>query len=226
MSKESTPRIVIHEGGPYEVTGEPTLTKRAQSESVYGEPLDWDLIGNADADYKRSKRYLLCRCGQSNSKPYCDGTHAKINFDGKLTADRSPNASRQKLIEGEGISMTDDGSLCEHAGFCGTRFTNVCAMMESTKYPEVRERARRMISNCPSGRLGFGPGYEHLEPQYEPSVATIKDGPLWVRGDIEMEADDGFVFDKLNRKTLCRCGHSSNKPYCDGTHKEIGFEAD
>ena len=159
MSEEPTPRVVIHEGGPYEVTGEPILTKRAQSESIHGEPLDWDLVGTEDADYKRRKRYLLCRCGQSNAKPYCDGTHGKIDFDGKLTADRAPSASRRKLIEGDGISMTDDGSLCEHAGFCGTRFTNVWAMMGSTRNPEVRERARRMISNCPSGRLGFGPGF-------------------------------------------------------------------
>ena len=164
MSDQPAPRILIHEGGPYEVTGEPILTKRAQSESVYGEPLDWELVGTEDADYKRRKRYLLCRCGQSNAKPYCDGSHEKVNFDGKLTADRAPSASRQKLTEGDGISMTDDRSLCEHAGFCGTRFTNVWAMMESTKDPEVRERARRMIANCPSGRLGFGPGYDDLEP--------------------------------------------------------------
>ena len=47
-----------------------------------------------------------------------------------------------------------------------------------------------------------------------------------MRGGIEMEAEDGFVYEALNRKTLCRCGRSSNKPYCDGTHKEVGFEAD
>ena len=226
MSEQQTPRILIHEGGPYEVTGKPILTKRAHSESVHGEPLDWDLVGTEDADYERRERYLLCRCGQSNAKPYCDGTHEKIGFDGKLTADRAPSASRQKLTEGDGISLTDDGSLCEHAGFCGTRFTNVWAMMESTKDPEVRERARRMIANCPSGRLGFGPGYEEREPQYERSLATIKDGPLWVRGGIEMEAGDGFVYEKLNRMTLCRCGRSGNKPYCDGSHKDVGFQAD
>ena len=226
MSEEPTPRVVIQKGGPYEVTGEPILTKRAQSESIHGEPLDWDLVGTEDADYKRRKRYLLCRCGQSDAKPYCDGTHEKIDFDGKLTADRAPSASRQQLIEGNGISMTDDGSLCEHAGFCGTRFTNVWTMMKLTKDPEVRERARRMIANCPSGRLGFGPGHEELEPQFEPSLATIKDGPLWVRGGIELEADDGFVYEKLNRMTLCRCGRSSNKPYCDGSHKNAGFQAD
>ena len=57
-------------------------------------------------------------------------------------------------------------------------------------------------------------------------MATIKDGPLWVRGGIEMVADDGFVYEKLNRMTLCRCGRSSNKPYCDGSHKNAGFQAD
>ena len=55
MSDESkpTPKIVIQEKGPYEVTGDPVLTKRAQSESIHGEPLEWDLIGTEDADYKR-----------------------------------------------------------------------------------------------------------------------------------------------------------------------------
>ena len=96
MSEESqpTPKIVIQENGPYEVTGEPILTKRAQSESIHGEPLDWDLVGAEDADYKRRERYLLCRCGQSNAKPYCDGTHEKIEFDGTLTASREPRAWR------------------------------------------------------------------------------------------------------------------------------------
>ena len=220
------PRIVIQENGPYEVTGEPVLTKRAQSESIHGEPLEWDLVGTEDADYKRRKQYLLCRCGQSNAKPYCDGTHEKIDFDGTLTASPQPSPGRRTTTEGEGITLTDDPTLCEHAGFCGTRFTNVWAMMERTSDPEVRERARRMIANCPSGRLGFGPGHEDLEPEYEPSVATIKDGPLWVRGGIQMESADGQAYEKLNRMTLCRCGRSDNKPYCDGSHKNAGFQAD
>lgn len=226
MSDESkpTPKIVIQENGPYEVTGEPILTKRAQSENIHGEPLDWDLVASEDADYKRRKRYLLCRCGQSNAKPYCDNTHEKIDFNGKLTASREPGP--RNLTEGDGISVNDDPTLCEQAGFCGTRYTNVWAMMEKTADPEVRERARRMIVNCPSGKLMFGPGYEHMEPEYEPSVATVKDGPLWVRGGIEMESADGQPYQKLNRMTLCRCGRSDNKPYCDGAHKNAGFQSD
>ena len=226
MNEQPTPRIVIQENGPYEVTGEPVLTKRAQSESIHGEPLEWDLVGTEDADYKRRARYLLCRCGQSNSKPYCDGTHEKIDFDGTLTANLMPSPGVRTTTEGEGISLTDNPTLCEQAGFCGTRFTNVWAMMERTSDPEVRERVRRMIANCPSGRLGFGPGYEDLEPEYDLSVATIKDGPLWVRGGIQMESADGKAYEKLNRMTLCRCGRSDNKPYCDGSHKNAGFQAD
>jgi len=222
LNEQPTPKIVIQENGPYEVTEEPILTKRAQSESIYGEPLDWDLVGTEEADYERRKHYLLCRCGQSNAKPYCDGTHEKIDFDGTLTA----TPGKRTRVEGVDISLTDDTTLCEHAGFCGTRFTNVWAMMEFTKDPEVRERVRRMIANCPSGRLGFGPGHEDLEPQFEPSVATVKDGPLWVRGGIEMESADGHRYEKLNRMTLCRCGRSKNKPYCDGGHKDVGFKAD
>ena len=122
--------------------------------------------------------------------------------------------------------MTDDPRLCEHAGFCSTRLTNVWQMLAETSDPEVRERVRRMISNCPSGRLGFGAGYEDLEPEFAPSIATIKDGPLWVRGGIEVEAGDGTAYQRQNRMTLCRCGRSENKPYCDGNHRHAGFRAD
>ena len=73
MSDKPTPRIVIHEGGPYEVTGEPILTKRAQSESIYGEPLDWDLVGSKDADYKRRDRYLLSDCARPSATDQLHG---------------------------------------------------------------------------------------------------------------------------------------------------------
>lgn len=51
----------------------------------------------------------------------------------------------------------------------------------------------------------------------------IRDGPLWVRGGIPVESSDGATYEVRNRVTLCRCGRSSNKPFCDGTHKGVGF---
>jgi hypothetical protein len=82
-----------------------------------------------------------------------------------------------------------------------------------------------MVHHCPSGRLVVSPSEDAPaeEPEFTPSVAIVPDGPLWVRGGIPVEAPDGFTYEVRNRVTLCRCGHSKNKPYCDGTHAEVGF---
>ena len=68
-----------------------------------------------------------------------------------------------------------------------------------------------------------------LEPHLEPSIGLVQDtareisGPLWVRGGIPVVGVDGVTYEVRNRVTLCRCGASSNKPFCDGSHASIGF---
>lgn len=225
MADDARARIVIRENGPYLVSGTAKLTRRAQAESIHGEPLDWDLVGDENADYETKDKFALCRCGESSKKPYCDGTHARTDFDGELTADRAPGPESKKTFEGDGFMMTEGPMPCASAGFCGTRYANVWGMIDQTSDPEVRDRVKRMLSNCPAGRMGFTleEGGEPVEPEFEPSIATIPDGPLWVRGGIEIEAPDGFVYETPNRLTLCRCGHSKSKPFCDGAHKEAGF---
>jgi CDGSH-type Zn-finger protein len=194
--------------------------------STYGEPLEWDPVGQAVEAAPVRQRYSLCRCGQSKNKPFCDGSHDETVFDHELVADRRPGDTRRKVFRGQGVVMTDDESLCMSAGFCGTRFTKVWRMIELTADPEVLARLIRMVSNCPSGRLEYAlADGEPVEPQYLPSIATIVDGPLWVRGGIPIEAPDGFVYEVRNRVTLCRCGRSSNMPFCDNTHQKIGFKA-
>ncbi len=53
-----------------------------------------------------------------------------------------------------------------------------------------------------------------------------KDGPLYFSGNLELVSGTGRMLDRVQETWLCRCGHSQNKPYCDGTHKKIGFKAD
>jgi CDGSH-type Zn-finger protein len=71
---------------------------------------------------------------------------------------------------------------------------------------------------------------EVLEPELEPSISLVEDpakdcsGPIWVRGNIRITSADGFEYEKRNRVTLCRCGASQNKPFCDGTHADITFK--
>lgn len=59
-------------------------------------------------------------------------------------------------------------------------------------------------------------------PDDEPCVAIKPNGPLRVRG-VELWSDDGTRFEPADRCSLCRCGRSNTMPFCDGTHKEIGF---
>ena len=219
--------ITITPNGPYLVNGGVPLTERYPAESIHGEPLAWDPVGAAQPEPAVAQKYALCRCGQSSHKPYCDGTHAKVGFDGAVTADPGPSADRRERYVGEGVVMTDEPGLCAHAGFCGTRFTNVWQMIERTADPEVRARLRQMVANCPSGRLQvtLSGQTQPDEPAYIPSIATIPDGPLWVRGGITVQTMDGTTYEVRNRVTLCRCGQSSNKPFCDGTHDHVGFKA-
>jgi CDGSH-type Zn-finger protein len=68
-----------------------------------------------------------------------------------------------------------------------------------------------------------------VEPEFEPSIGVVEDpakgrsGPLWVRGGISLEGAGGTEYEVRNRMTLCRCGASDNKPFCDGNHLQSKF---
>ena len=58
------------------------------------------------------------------------------------------------------------------------------------------------------------------------NVQPSPNGPLLVSGNLEIVSGTGRTTDKVTKVALCRCGHSKNKPYCDGSHKAAGFTAD
>jgi CDGSH-type Zn-finger protein len=221
--------IEIRANGPYVVLGGLPLVRTSQVETEYGEPVDWAPdepidVGDTHEPVEAGETYELCRCGASTRKPFCDAVHERNGFDGTEVADRGTFADRAYPYRGEGVTMHDDRTLCTSAGYCGDRFTNVWAMIERTADPEIRDRLRRMSMLCPSGRLVSQPdGDEPDEIDYAPSVAVTRDGPLWVRGGVEIAGADGEIYETRNRVTLCRCGHSQNKPFCDGSHKDVGF---
>jgi CDGSH-type Zn-finger protein len=208
--------------GPYLVEGSLPLTRSWIEYSEFGESLEW----HDGPPFEPRETYRLCRCGQSNTKPYCDDTDQLIGFDGTETADRGPSDARRKVYEGDDIVVTDDPTLCSHASFCIDRFTSVWEMMQETSDPEIRQRVIEMVTRCPSGRLRYSTP-EHPDPieaDLTPSVGVEPDGPYVVRGGVRIVSEDGTAWEVRNRITLCRCGASRNKPFCDGTHQEIGFK--
>jgi len=218
---DNSQKITVQPNGPYIVQGGVPLVRKIPIISEYGEPLTWkkgEVLGTGE-------QYALCRCGQSRTKPFCDGTHVKVGFDGTETADPRPIADREVTYKGTRIVVQDDRSICVHAGFCGTRITNVWKMTQNTADTQVRAQIMAMVERCPSGALSYAlePDREIVEPDLPQEVAITPDGPLWVSGGIPVERADGLPFETRNRVTLCRCGASKNKPLCDGTHKETGF---
>jgi CDGSH-type Zn-finger protein len=102
-------------------------------------------------------RATLCRCGASQNKPYCDGSHAGAGFA----------ASGEPATQGSEPLASRDGPL---------------------------------------------------------NVTCLTNGPLEVSGNLEICTGTGRTVNRSQKTYLCRCGASRNKPYCDGTHKKLGFK--
>jgi CDGSH-type Zn-finger protein len=217
MSDEQ--QIKVAENGPYIVSGEVPLTVKTPIVSEHGEPLSWKTGAPAEG----KSRYLLCRCGQSENKPHCDGTHGSLEWDGAEATTEGNYADRAKSLGGEGIEIFDDRPTCVHAGFCGNEVTNIWKMAAETGDTRIRAQAMAMVERCPSGALTYAIDGEMIEPDLPAEIAVIPDGPLWVNGGVAVERSNGDALEARNRVTLCRCGQSGNKPLCDGSHKEAGF---
>jgi CDGSH-type Zn-finger protein/uncharacterized Fe-S cluster protein YjdI len=129
---------------------------------------------------------------------------------------------------GSEIDVHWDERLCIHIGECGTAANSLfvggrkpwCVPDEVTK-AEVRDVCER----CPSGALSYTD--KAGEPEHAPAentVSVVYNGPLYLTGELDIEdaADDmtGVRF----RAALCRCGASGNKPFCDNSHLQAGFE--
>lgn len=216
---EQSVAIKVQPGGPYVVSGAVPLRVRSPVTSEHGEPLTW----RSEPVIDQKPVYGLCRCGESSRKPYCDGSHGKAGFDGTETASTDSYQDRCAELGGVGVEVRDDRSICVHAGFCGNRVSNVWKMAGQTEDSVVRAQVMAMIEKCPSGALIFSVDGEEIEPALPAEIAVITDGPLWVTGGIPVQRADGRPLETRNRVTLCRCGHSANKPLCDGSHKEVGF---
>ena len=245
-------RIDVKTDGPYLVSGAVPLVRVRIVRNEENEAVDWEQTGTFPAQ----DVYALCRCGASNNKPFCDGTHARAGFEGTETARREPYKEGARQFDGGDVVLHDNQSFCIGAEFCD-RLGSVWALARTT--PEssgvadpaeaaaltkkAHEIATDQACKCPSGRLVMhhvadgADGAESaegadliIEPDFpEPSVALIEDpaynasAAIWVRGGIPIFGADEQPYEIRNRVTLCRCGASFNKPFCNGAHYQAGF---
>jgi CDGSH-type Zn-finger protein len=223
---EAGARVVVAKDGPYLVSGNIPLARQTIVADADGGSEAW----SEGPAIKTPHTYALCRCGQSKTKPFCDGTHAKVGFDGSETASREPYARQATLFEGPVMMLADAEQLCAFGRFCDPR-GQVWNQVTRTDDPAVRATFLRQVANCPAGRLVAWDKARRtpLEPELPVSIGLIEDpveecsGPLWLRGGVTVVAADGFEYERRNRVTLCRCGQSGNKPFCDGTHARTKF---
>jgi CDGSH-type Zn-finger protein len=221
---DEQPQITVIKNGPYLVSGGIPLSERIISKDKEGYSYTW-LEGKK---YPLQEKYSLCRCRNAKTLPFCDGMHEKTGFDGTETADKKLYCDQAERIKGPGLDLTDFIDICASARFCD-RAGGIWKLTRNSDIPVAKSTAITEAENCPSGRLVVWDKKTHdaIEPEFKPSIGLIEypdkagKGPIGVRGRIPVESAEGTLYEIRNRVTLCRCGRSENKPFCDSSHLEL-----
>ncbi len=140
--------------------------------------------------------------------------------------------SPSKTYRTNEIAVTFEPRLCIHSAICLRSLPTVFDVharpwvaADKASADEIAEAVRR----CPSGALTYvrieGPVEGIEEPDPEPVIVAIENGPLLLHGDFAIEAADGTPIRRVARAALCRCGASKNKPFCDNSHRAVGFRS-
>jgi CDGSH-type Zn-finger protein len=220
--------ITVTETGPYLVFGRPPMAQQIIMPNDEGN--SWE-FREGKVFSTDNQPTALCRCGESRNKPYCDGAHLKADWDAHLTADNKPLLDGAETFDGPTLTLTDNDKFCVFARFCDAN-GRVWNLVGSSDDIAARELTIREANYCPGGRLSAWDKRSEMpfEPKYAPTIGLIEDpalhvsGGLWVRGGIPVSREDGITYEIRNRTVLCRCGQSSNKPFCDGTHASMKFK--
>lgn len=227
MAEIKIPYIKVTKNGPYLVFGKPKIAE----ETIV---TDKDGISVSYAEGKtfeiKNDPVALCRCGHTQNAPFCDGAHAKINFNGTETAGFDPVAKGAKTYKGPNVTLQDAQKYCAFARFCDTE-GQVWHLVKK-KDAESTQKAIDAACKCPAGRLVIlDKNGKEIEENHPMSITVLEDpglkisGPLYVKGGIRVESADGKSYEIRNRQTLCRCGASNSKPFCNGAHASIKFKA-
>lgn len=219
--------IKITADGPYLIYGNPPIDQEIILPNEEGS--SWVYQKGKSFDNSENPVHL-CRCGYSKHKPFCDGSHAHADWDPTETSSKYPLLEGAEQFEGPTMILADNEKYCAFARFCDA-YGRIWNLVQTAESEEERELVRHEVGHCPAGRLVLWDKETQkvFEPPFDPSIGIIEDpgikvsGPIWVKGGIRIEGADGKSYEIRNRVTLCRCGQSSNKPFCDGTHASMHF---
>ena len=204
-----TPTIAPTENGPYRVSGCRVLKSLGDGKQ-----------------YASEGTVMLCRCGGSKNKPYCDGTHAKNGFSGAKADDRV--ADKREEIVGQGITIHDNRGICAHAARCTDTLSIVFRLGQEPWIDPNGDTAAKIVATveqCPSGALSYSiDGVEHRDRTSDSMVLIVPNGPYAVKGGATLEQVEWGEGTSHEHFTLCRCGQSTNKPFCSGAHWNHHFD--
>jgi uncharacterized Fe-S cluster protein YjdI len=146
----------------------------------------------------------------------------------KPLGDTGPEPKPLQVRSSDAIEVAFDPNRCAHAGECLLRAPGVFNLRARPWIQPQHLDADRLadvIHRCPSGALTYRrlDGGPSERPDAEVTFKVQKNGPIHVRGMVEMVDGEGQPFTIGPRAALCRCGHSENKPFCDGSHRQAGF---
>ena len=136
-------------------------------------------------------------------------------------------AKRVHSYSNDEITVSWDADTCFHSEVCTKNLSSVFNLKQKpwvNVNGATKEEIIKLINTCPSGALSYNlSSTEEKDITPRVSIRIVPDGPMLVNGAFEFTDKDGAV-SKVDKNTaFCRCGGSENKPFCDGTHKKIGF---
>lgn len=222
--------IKIVADGPYLLYGNPPIDQEIIVPNKEGTSWVYRKGTHFETSPTDDGHIALCRCGCSKHKPFCDGSHTHADWDPAETNDKRPLLENTDETDGSTMTLADNEQYCAFARFCDA-YGRIWNLVEIARNQDERELVKHEAGHCPSGRLVL---YDKkndtiFEPPFKPSIGIIEDpgikvsGPIWVKGGIRIKSADGTSYEIRNRVTLCRCGQSQNKPFCDGTHVSMHF---
>ena len=220
------PKVKVTRNGPYQVEQGGAATQQFIITNEQGQSWEYQ----AGKAFPLDSKAFLCRCGHSHNAPFCDGSHAQAGMDLTEHASRRPLIEGAEEFDGPEQILTDNESYCAFARFCdaGERVWGEVALPGA----EHATLTQHMAHRCPGGRLQLWRREDGtlIEPERAPSINLIEDpamgcsGPIMLLGGIEVVGADGESYEIRDRQALCRCGRSSNKPFCDGSHASIKYQ--